>query len=471
MTSSASLDWWERYGRYLLSATLYRDEVLVSASNCTVIDADGNEYLDLSAGQICAGLGHQHPELLRRLSEQMERLVHTGTHFVSPPVLELARKLASVAPGSLERSLFLSTGAEANEYALRLAKAATGKTGVLALTRGYAGLTVATTSLSNFGKGARPLVPGTGFILTPDPTHCPPGREPLDWARELLRQSLELNSALLGNLAAIIVEPILSAGGLIVPPDGYLRELRAVADDHDALLIADEAQTGLGRTGRWFGVDHDGVVPDILVLSKGFGGGFPLSAVVTSSAVADLAVGKANQFSSHQCDPLAAAAGLAVIDITERENLVGRASKSGDYLLAGLRRLADRHPHLRNVRGRGLMIGFDVFRDPAQLVADEETGRLVEDYCRARGVICESIQKNRFRILPPLTISEPEIDRFTSTLDAALEALASGEATRLLPRNPLAVARRSSQSRGLRRTLRWAWQNSPSAWVRKLRRQ
>ena len=231
MNLSKSLEWWERCGRYLMVASPYRDEVLVSASDCSIVDADGNEYLDMSAGQICATVGHQHAELLRRMADQMSTLVHTGTLFMSPPVFELAAKLAHLAPGPLEKSLFLSTGAEANEYALRLAKAATGKTGVLALTRGYAGLTVATTGLSNFGKGARPLVPGTGFILTPDPTQCPDGRDPLDWARELLHYSLELNSALLGNVAAIIVEPILSAAGLIVLPDGYLKDLRRVADD------------------------------------------------------------------------------------------------------------------------------------------------------------------------------------------------------------------------------------------------
>jgi 2,2-dialkylglycine decarboxylase (pyruvate) len=202
-------------------------------------DADGNEYLDMSSGQICAVAGHGHPVLLERVIDQIRRVAHTGTSFFSPIVFEASERLMAVVPGELEKCLFLSTGAEANEYALRLAKVHTGKTGVLALTKGYAGLTLQTSNLTNYGKSAKPIVPGTGYLQVPDPTMCPAGRDPLDWARELLDQSLEVNRGLLDNVAAITFEPILSAGGLIVLPDGYLRELRALATRLGALLIAD----------------------------------------------------------------------------------------------------------------------------------------------------------------------------------------------------------------------------------------
>ena len=275
MNIEKSLELWERYGRHVLMASPYKDPIIAEARGCTFTDVDGNEYLDLSSGQICAIAGHGHPALLERVRTQMGRVAHTGTSFFSPVVLEASEQLCRVAPESLTRCLFLSTGAEANEYAIRLAKTYTGRTGMLAMTKGYAGLTLQTSSLTNYGKSAHPLVPGTGYILVPDPTACPSGQEPLKWAIELLHQSLEINRGLLHNVAAIIVEPILSAGGLIVLPDGYLRELRRVADDIGALLIADEAQTGMGRTGRWFGVDHDGITPDVLVVAKGAGGGFP----------------------------------------------------------------------------------------------------------------------------------------------------------------------------------------------------
>lgn len=471
MELTKSVDWWEQYGRYVLAASPYKDQVIVAANGCTFVDADGNEYLDMTSGQICAVVGHGHPDLSARVIEQIGRVAHTGTSFFSPPVLEASARVAQIAPAGLTRCLFLSTGAEANEYALRLARTYTGKTGVLALTKGYAGLTLQTSSLTNYGKGARPVVPGTGYLLVPDPTACPSGRQPLDWARELLAQSLEINRGLLEDVAAIIVEPILSAGGLIVLPDGYLRELRALADDLGALLIADEAQTGMGRTGRWFGVEHDGVVPDILVLSKGVGGGFPSSVVVTTDAINDAIMTRVNQFSSHQSDPLGAAATLAVIEIIEREGLVARAEGMGQYLRERLAEVARVRPHLANVRGRGLMVGFDVFRDPSRPQPDSAVGRGIEDFCRGRGVHFEAIQRNRFRILPPLTISREQIDRFVAVLDEALAALAAGTLAPMPARNRWSAAyeARAARPRGLKGAVKWALHHSPYEWVERVR--
>jgi 2,2-dialkylglycine decarboxylase (pyruvate) len=466
MDQTKSLQWWDRHGRHVLMATPCRDQVIVSARGCTFTDADGNEYLDMGSGQLCG-----HPELMARVADQMTKVVHTGTSFVSPVVLEASARVAGVAPRGLDKVLFLSTGAEANEYAVRLAKTCTGKSGMLAFTKGYAGLTLLTSSLTNYGKNAVPPVPATGYIAVPDPTACPAGREPLAWARELLAQALEVNRGLLANVAAIIFEPILSAGGLIVLPDGFLRDLRKAADDLGALLIADEAQTGVGRTGRWWGVDHDGIVPDILVLSKGVGGGFPSSAVVTTAAIAGAAMTRANQFSSHQSDPLGAAATLAVIDIIEREGLVARAEATGAYVRERLAEVASRRPHLVHVRGRGLMIGFDVFRDPARPVAEAEVGRTIEDFCRARGVHFEAIQRNRFRILPPLTITRAEVDRFVSVLEDALEALAAGTAAPIAARNPWTAAyeRKTTRLRGVKNAVKWTFNHSPREWVGKLR--
>ena len=467
-----SLDWWARHGDAVLMATASRDIVIERASGCTFVDVDGNGSLDLSSGQICALAGHGHPKLVSRIVEQLGRVMHTGTSFMSPVVLEASSRLATVTPKGLTRSLLLSTGAEANEFALKLAKACTGKSGVLAMTRGYAGLTLATSALTNYGRGANPEVPGVGYILTPDPTECPPGREPLEWARELLDHSLEAQRGKLDDVAAIMVEPILSAGGMIVLPDGYLKELRALADSLGALLVADEAQTGMGRTGRWFGVDHDGVVPDILVLSKGAGGGFPVSAVVTSAKVSDEAMGKATQFSSHQSDPVPAAALLAVIEIVEEEGLVARAAETGAYMMNALRQVSGVRRRLINVRGRGLMVGFDVVRDPGRPKAEREVGEGIEQFCVSRGVNFQAIQKNRFRILPPLTISTAEVDGFVGVLDEALAAMERGALPArqaLNARTTAYLAKQSGERRKLRRAAQWMWNHSPSEWAKKLR--
>ena len=471
MKLQRSLDIWERYGRHVLMASPYKDQVITSARGCTFTDADGNEYLDMSSGQICAVTGHGHPALLERVIDQIRRVAHTGTSFFSPVVFEASERLMSVVPAGLEKCLFLSTGAEANEYAIRLAKVYTGKTGVLAFTKGYAGLTLQTSSLTNYGKSARPIVPGTGYIQVPDPTACPLGRDPLDWARDLLDQSLEINRGLLDNVAAIIFEPILSAGGLIVLPDGYMRELRELATRLGALLIADEAQTGMGRTGKWFGVQHDAVVPDILVLSKGVGGGFPSSAVVTTGEINEAVMTRVNQFSSHQSDPLGAAATLAIVDIIEREGLVARADEMGRYMRDRLKDVGTRYPHLQHVRGRGLMVGFDVFRDPARPAADGVVGRSVEDFCRAEGVHFEAIQRNRFRILPPLTIIKSEVDRFVNVLEGAVKAVADGTAIPHASLNPYSAAfeERTAAKRGLKAAARWALTHSPLEWLEQVR--
>jgi 2,2-dialkylglycine decarboxylase (pyruvate) len=213
------------------------------------------------------------------------------------------------------------------------------------------------------------------------------------------------------------------------------------------------------------------VVPDILVLSKGVGGGFPLSAVVTTGAIASRVAGRANQFSSHQSDPLGAAAGLAVIDIIESEGLVRRAAETGEYLQAQLRSVAERRPHLINIRGRGLMVGFDVVRDPEKPTAESDIGRGVEDDCRERGVHLQAIQKNRFRVLPPLVITREEIDRFVTVLDEALERVALGQAQPRKAENAYTAAFQERQLRGagVGAAMEWAWTHSPAAWVSKLR--
>jgi len=352
---------------------------------------------------------------------------------------------------------------------VRLAKTYTGKTGVLCLCKGYAGLTLQTASLTNYGRSARPVVPGTGYLLTPDPTRCPAGMSPEDWAKELLDISLELNRGLLDNVAAIIFEPILSAGGLVVLPEDYIRRLRRLADDLGALLIADEAQTGMGRTGRWFCVEHAGVTPDFMVASKGVGGGMPLSAVTTTPEIAAEVLGRANQYSSHQSDALAAAAGLAVIEVIEAEGLIQNARDMGAHMMEGLRELATRHPRLTNVRGRGLMIGFDVTSDAERAAPATEAASAVQDYCRSRGIITQFIQRDRFRVLPPLIVQKPQIDRYLSVLDEALTALARGAIRPRPPRNPHSTAFGARRASGIKGAMQWAWSNSPELWLAKIR--
>jgi len=468
MKKSKSLEYWKKYGDYIFMATAYQDHVIVEANNCKIKDVDGNEFLDMSSGQICALIGHNHPKLIQKIIDQTKKLLHTGTSFLSPPVFKASFKLAQITPGRLKKSIFLSTGAEANEYAFRIAKAYTGKNGILAFTKGYAGLTLATISATNYGKNAYPLVPETGYILTPDCFNCPVKKTYPECNILCLDVSKEMLKRFYTRTAAIIFEPILSAGGMIVPPPNYFKKLKEFADEIEALLIADEAQTGLGRTGKWFAVEHYDIVPDILVISKGLGGGFPVSAVVTTENIANEVMGKANQFSSHQCDPVAAAAASAVIDIIKEENLIQEAAKKGSYLMNKLKEINEKYPHITNIRGKGLMIGFDITDDPKNNIPSKEKGYILEYLCREKRVHFQCIQKNTFRILPPLTISFEEIDYFISVLEESVKEVIKGKYSldSTLPKNPYS---RTFKLKTRKKLIEKIWETSPKQWVSKVK--
>jgi 2,2-dialkylglycine decarboxylase (pyruvate) len=471
-----SLKLWERYGEFILMATAHQDRVVQEARGCTIVDVDGNSLIDMEAGQICSILGHNHPKLIRRIVEQTESALHLGTAFLSRPIFEAAEKMARVTPGKLKKSLFLSTGAEANECAFRIAKAYTGKRGIVGFDRGYSGLSLATMSAGINSQETSLAVPGTLKILTPDCRHCPVDSE-FPGCDILCLQTSErfLNAHLKDGIAAIVVEPVLSSGGIIFPPPGYFQKLRQLADRLGALLISDEAQTGMGRTGRWFGIEHDGVVPDILVFSKGVGGGFPASGVIVTDEIADGILGRFSNFSSHQSDPVAAAAVAAVIDIIEEEGLIARAERSGNRLVEGLRALADKYPVLGNIRGRGLMIGADANALPARGWSREETGKAFEFRCGEAGVHLKSIFDGAmFRILPPLTISDDEIDAVLDVFERVSRQMISGEnaSTRSGSKNPFTkkLEEMRAERLTLKKAMRKAWETSPAAWYKRFKR-
>jgi 2,2-dialkylglycine decarboxylase (pyruvate) len=449
-------------------ATAYQDRVLTRASGSTITDADGNTLIDLEAGQICSILGHNHPTLVRRIVEQTQTMLHHGTGFLSARVFEAAEKLARVTPGALKKSIFVSTGAEANECAFRIAKTCTGRNGIVGFHRGYAGLTLATMAVGGSARDTSLTVPGALKILTPHCRECPVGRAYPGCDYLCLATSEEfLRAHCADGIAAFIVEPILSSGGMIFPPPGYLRQLRDLATRLGALLIADEAQTGMGRTGTWFGTESEGVVPDILVFSKGVGGGFPAAGVIVTDEVADGILGRFGNFSSHQSDPVAAAAIAAVIDVIEEEDLLARAVAAGKRLLDGLQVLRDRHGLFVNVRGRGLMIGVDVSPLPEQGMSAEQVGTAFEYLCREAGVHLKSIWGGRiFRILPALTITDEEVDTVLGVFERVTLKVLGGEARGLHvgATNPFTRRLEEARSQGsaLKRIARKAWETSPA---------
>ena len=472
-----SLKFWERYGHHLLIATDYKDPVIHRARGCEIEDIDGNVFMDLESGQICALLGHQHPLYIEKLIAQIENLLHIGTAFMSPPVLEAAERISDIAPQALTKSIILSTGAEANECAFRIAKTYTRKQGIVGFNKGYAGQTFATVNTGVNSRNSSVELPGAFKLLTPDCLHCAVASTYPECDFLCLKVSAELLAVhCLNSVAAFIVEPILSTGGMIVPPPGYFKRLKKVAASFNALLIADEAQTGMGRTGRWFGLDHEEIEPDILVISKGVGGGFPASAVVVSEVIADAIMPKFSNFSSHQSDPISAAAISTVIDIIKDEDLVVNAAEIGTYLLANLEVLSKRYSIIANVRGKGLMIGFDAQGLPEKGLSQEQVGLYFEAICRQFGVHVKSLYNGKiFRLLPPLTISKQDIDKILAVFEDAMKRIWEGnyEKRWATPQNQYVkqyVDQRTTKIT-VKKILKKSWETPPKELISKISRK
>jgi 2,2-dialkylglycine decarboxylase (pyruvate) len=420
--SSVSTDHLIRYGGE------FADLLVERADGSWLTTEDGRRILDFTSGQMCATLGHGHPAILEAMRDAGDRVVHLFSGFLSRDVTELARELMALLPAPLARAMFLSTGAEANEAALRLAKLHTGGHEVLAFAGSWHGMTAgaAASTYSAGRRGYGPAMPGTMALPTPNAYRCPIAhcRDRCDLT--CLDAGMALADAQsVGAPAAVIAEPILSVGGIVPLPDGYLARLREHCRERGMLLVVDEAQTALGRVGAMFAFERHGVVPDVLTLSKTLGGGLPLSATITSAAIEDDAAEKGFlHFTSHVSDPLPAAVGRAVLQTVLADELPGRAAALGARLRAGLEELQRRHEPIGDVRGEGLMLGVDLVADRATRAPAERYGAAVTARCLELGLNVNIVKfpglGSVLRIAPPLTIAPEDIDLGLEILDRAL---------------------------------------------------
>ena len=406
----------------------FADVVIERAEGSWLTTVDGRRILDFTSGQMCATLGHGHPAIVEAIREASGRVVHLFSGFVSRDVTELARELIAALPAPLAKAMFLSTGGEANEAALRLAKLHTGGHEVLAFTGSWHGMT-AGASASTYSAGRRgygPATPGAMALPTPNPYRCPIAhcRDRCDLTCLGVGMALA-DAQSVGAPAAVIAEPILSVGGIVPLPDGYLARLREYCDERGMLLILDEAQTGIGRVGTMFAFEQHGAVPDVLSLSKTLGGGLPLSAMVTSEAIEQDAAEKGFlHFTSHVSDPLPAAVGRAVLETVIAEDLSQRAATLGARLRAGLDALAELHEAIGDVRGRGMMLGIDLVQDRETRAPADAYGTAVTARCLALGLSINIVRlpglSSVIRIAPPLTINSEDLDLGLEILDRAL---------------------------------------------------
>ncbi|MBL8906912.1 MAG: aspartate aminotransferase family protein [Rhizobiales bacterium] len=432
MSANADARFWQSANDKLIRyGGQFSPVIIERAKGSFVYDADGRAILDFTSGQMSAILGHAHPEIVETVSRGIASLDHLFSGMLSRPVIELAEKLTRLTGPGLDRCLFLSTGAESNEAAIKMAKLYTGGFEVVGFAQSWHGMTsgAASATYSHGRKGYGPTQVGSLAIPAPNPLRPRFGpRDAYDWKAELDYAFDLIDRQSTGNLAAFIAEPILSAGGLVVLPTGYLGALKEHCRKRGMLLILDEAQTGLGRTGLTFAFERDGVKPDILTLSKTLGAGLPLAATVTSKEIEERCHERGFLFyTTHVSDPLPAAIGAKVIDILIRDRLAERAAEAGKHLRSGLEALRQRHECVGDVRGHGLMIGLEIVKDRNSMEPDDRRGAAITAKCLALGLSMNIVQMPGlgavFRIAPPLTVSNDEIDLGVSILDQAIRAV------------------------------------------------
>ena len=416
----------------VVSPSYTRDYPLVIArgDGAAVEDVDGNVFLDCTAGIAVTATGHSHPDVVQAIVEQSRKFLHmSGTDFYYEPQVRLAEELSAIAPmRGPHRSFFGNSGTEANEAALKLAKYYTKRHGVIAFFGAFHGRSMGSLSVTaskvTQRKGFAPMVPGVHHVPYPDPYRYAPHASADACAAESIRfieQQLFVQLVPPEEIAAIIVEPIQGEGGYIVPPNSFLQQLRELATRHGILLVVDEVQSGMGRTGRMFAIEHSGVEPDIVTIGKGIASGLPLGVVTARSDVMTWPPG--SHASTFGGNPVACAAALATIRLL-RDGLMKNAEATGSYLIDGLKSLMTKHSLIGDVRGRGLMIGVEFVRnrDTKERATDERNALVHE--CFKRGLLVLGAGRNAIRLSPPLVFTRQHADTAIAILDEALAAVA-----------------------------------------------
>ncbi|MGH7477567.1 MAG: aspartate aminotransferase family protein [Longimicrobiales bacterium] len=403
--------------------------VLVEGSGVWVTDADGREYLDFFSGILTTALGHCHPEVVERLRQQLGRLGHTSTLYLNEPQVAAARRLAQIAPGRLSQTFFTNSGSEAIETAITIAYHYTGRRDVIALRHAYAGRTFLTSTITGHA-GWRPLgatIPGIVHARAPNPYRCPFG-SPCDdacidaWILEL-EEVIDTTTS--GRPAAFIVEPIQGVGGFVVMPPAYLQRAAELIRERGGLFIADEVQTGFGRTGgHWFGIEHAAVEPDIMVMAKGIANGMPVGATITRPEIAAAWTGKT--ISTFGGNPVSMAAVDVTLDVMVREDTPSRAAERGRQIRAGLDALRAAHDWIGDVRGLGLMQALELVERRATKQPSPRRTQAVLEAAREEGLLLgiSGLHGNVIRMAPSLLISEAETAEALARLARACDRVA-----------------------------------------------
>lgn len=415
----------------VMSPSYTRSYPLVAArgQGAMIEDVDGNRFLDCTAGIAVVSTGHCHPQVVRAIQQQAERLIHmSGTDFYYQNMVELAEKLAKLVPGGLPRRVYFgNSGTEAIEAALKMARYHTGRGQFIAFFGSFHGRTMGSLALTGSKsiqkKGFFPVMQGVHHVPYANCYRCAYGKTPDSCAVEcvkviedqLFRQTLPPE-----DVAAIFVEPVQGEGGYVVPPRKFFDELRRVADKHEILIVADEVQSGMGRTGKMFASEHFGLVPEIMALAKGIASGMPLGATIARADVMNWTPGA--HASTFGGNPVCISAALATIELLEQE-LVANSAAVGAHMKARLADFPKRFPMVGDVRGLGLMIGIELVRDQSTKERAPELRDRIVQMCFERGLLVLGAGPNSIRLSPPLIVTKDQADHAVDVIEECLQAL------------------------------------------------
>ena len=419
-----------KYKQYLFpSVSTYYSEPLVTdhASMQYVWDVEGKKYLDFFGGIVTISVGHANPRITSKVKAQVDKLQHASTVFPNEGIVALAEKIARLTPGEISQSYFTNSGTEANEMAIQLARAHTGNFEIIALRHGYSGRSQLAQSLTGQNTWRQSLPAGFGVVHAMNPYcyRCPLGKTYPDCGVACASDvEAVIQTSTSGRIAGFIAEPIQGVGGFITPPPEYFKIVFRTVKQYGGDFIADEVQTGWGRTGRkWFGIEQWEVTPDIITAAKGLANGAPVGATFTRPEIA--ASFRGLQISTFGGNPVTCVAAKATLDLIEEDNLLENAHVVGSYFREGLEGLKDKYPLIGDVRGMGLMQGIELVKDPVtKEPAPQETAQLMEEARRAGLLIGKGgLWGNVIRMSPPMNISKGDVDEAIRLLDRALAAV------------------------------------------------
>ncbi|MCW4046272.1 MAG: acetyl ornithine aminotransferase family protein [Candidatus Bathyarchaeota archaeon] len=409
----------------------YYPLVVESANDCIVRDVDGNEYIDLNSGIACMNVGHGHPRVVEAIKRQCDRFLHySNTDFYYREAINLAEKLAEITPiGSEKKTYFGNSGTEAVEAAVKLAKWHTRKQLFISFINGFHGRTIGSLSFTASKPAQRrhffPLMPGIAHVPYAYCYRCPfklTFPECHYWCVDFIDEFVLQKYMPPENVAAFIFEPIQGEGGYVVPPPEYFQRLKKLADKYGILLVADEVQSGIGRTGKWFAIEHWNVEPDIICIAKALASGLPISATVARAKLMDWTRG--SHASTFGGNPLACAAAAAVLEIIKEENLFDNAARQGAHALKRLNELKERCALVGDVRGKGLMIGVELVEDGENKKPAAQKAAEVILRSWKRGVAVVTCGASTIRIVPPLTIQREMLDSALDIVEDVIEEVA-----------------------------------------------